>query len=253
MAGPYLNDPGYEVPDNKILVVPFNPGDDGYYKDVILDLKGETKRDWWNPHFYYCLPLNIGNQQGFLIKSARNFDVTWDGTFNSPTDLTINFHDEVGEDKQTIHGGFSSGIVTVQNRFSLKTPPGVNLMTIQPPNMFLPGCVALTGLIETDQIRRDFTFNFKLTIPNMKVTVKVGDPLGAFIPVPRYFMDKFTMDVIDNHFPKEVHHNELGDLQELVRQRLSEDKNRPHESGRKYFNGIHAFGEKYKEHQKKIT
>lgn len=80
MAGPYLNDSGYEVPDNKIIVVPQSLNDDGWYKEIIKPLKGENKRDWFNSHFYYCLPLSIGNQYGFVINSLRDFDLVWDGT-----------------------------------------------------------------------------------------------------------------------------------------------------------------------------
>jgi len=168
MVGPYLNDPGHEVPENTILVVPHSLNNDGYHKEVIESLKGNVKREWFNEHFYYCLPINIGNQYGFIIKSQRDFEMTWDGSNNKADDITFNFLDN-DDSKQVIKGGFSTGVVTIQNRFSLKTPPGINIMTIQPPNMFLPGCIAMTGVIETDQIRRDFTFNFKITIPNYTI------------------------------------------------------------------------------------
>lgn len=252
MAGPFLNEPGFEVPENKILVIPNSPHNDGFYKEIIQPLKGEVKREWFNSHFYYCLPINIGSQYGFVIRSMRDFDVTWDGSFNKSEDLTINFLNEDNADKQTIKGGFSSGVLTIQNHFSLKTPLGVNLMTIQPPNMFIPACVALTGVIETDQIRRDFTFNLKITLPNYKITVKKGDPLGAFIPIPRYYVDNFEVDLVTNIFDKELQLNETSDAAELSRQRNSEDLEKPHMSGRKYFNGIHAYGDAYKDHQKKL-
>jgi hypothetical protein len=252
MTGPYINDPGFEVPDNKILVIPFDINGDGGHTEIIESLKGKIKRDWFNPHFYYCLPLNIGNQQGFIIKSLIDFDMVWDGSSKNPFDVAFTFKQDLKRDKQVIQNGFGEGVVTVQNMFSLKTPPGVNLMTIQPPNMFIPGCVALTGIIETDQIRRDFTFNFKITIPNYTISVKRGDALGAFIPVPRYYGDNFTLDSISNFFDIKLHQNELNDQKELGRQRLSEDKNKAHESGRKYFNGIHAFGEKYRDHQRGV-
>jgi hypothetical protein len=252
MAGPFLNDPGFEVPKNKILVIPNSLTSDGFYKEVIHPLKGEVKREWFNSHFYYCLPLMIGNQYGFVIRSMRDFEVTWDGSSNTDKDLTINFLNEDNADKQTIQGGFSSGVLTIQNHFSLKTPLGVNLMTIQPPNMFIPACVALTGVIETDQIRRDFTFNIKITLPNHKVTVKKGDPLGAFIPIPRYYVDNFEIDLVTNLFDKELQLNETAEAAELSRQRSTEDLEKPHKAGRKYFNGIHAYGDQYEDHQKKL-
>lgn len=252
MVGPYLNDVGHEVPDNTILVVPHVLGSDGYYKDVLYSLKGNVKRDWFNEHFYYCLPINIGNQYGFIIKSQRDFEMIWDGSNDKADDIHINFLDNEDESKQLIKGGFSTGVVTIQNRFALKTPPGINLMTIQPPNMYIPGCVAMTGVIETDQIRRDFTFNIKITIPNFKIRVKKGDALGAFIPVPRYFVDKFDIKLITDIFDRSYHENELYDTKELNRQRNAEDKEKPHQSGRKYFNGLHAYGKKYLDHQKRV-
>ena len=252
MAGPYLNDPGFEVPEDKILVVPTFEGNDGFYKEVILPLKGEIKRDWFHAHFYYCLPINIGSQYGFVIKSMRDFEVTWNGLMETENDLDIKFLNDDNANKQFIKGGFSNGVLTIQNCFSLKTPIGVNLMTIQPPNMFIPGCVALTGIIETDQIRRDFTFNLKITIPNYKITVKKGDALGAFIPIPRYYVDKFNLDLVTNVVDKSVYLNEINDAIELSRQRGAEDLEKPHKSGRKYFNGVHAYGDEYKDHQKKL-
>jgi hypothetical protein len=252
MAGPYLNDPGHEVPENTILVIPHDLDKDGFYKDVVYSLKGETKRDWFNEHFYYCLPINIGNQYGFVIKSTRDFSMTWDGSTNNANDILFEFPDDDSDQKQVVTSGFSQGVVTIQNRFALKTSPGINLMTIQPPNMFIPGCVAMTGVIETDNIRRDFTFNIKITIPNYKINVKKGDALGAFIPVPRYFIDNFNIDLITNIFDKSYHEAELQDSSELNRQRISEDLERVHQSGRKYFGGTHAFGQKYTDHQKRI-
>lgn len=248
----YLNDIGYEVPENKILVVPFDQNTDGYYKEIIESLKGNPKRDWFNSHFYYCLPLNIGNQYGFIIKSLIDFEMIWDGTEGYPDDVKIKFNDTSQQHKQIIKSGFGSGIVTVQNMFSLKTPPGINLMTIQPPNMFLPGCVSMTGVIECDQIRRDFTFNIKITIPNIKISVKKGDALGAFIPIPRYFVDNFEVDLAENYFDKNIIANEIKEVFSLNEERLGPDIGKPHQSGRRYFNGIHSDDTKYKDHQKRL-
>lgn len=248
----YINDPGFEVPENNILVVPMQPGSDGFFKDIIDPLKGQVTREWFNEHFYYCLPINIGNQYGFVIRSQRTFEMIWDGTENNPNDVTFNFLDGDLDEKQIIKNGFSMGVVTIQNHFALKTPPGINLMTIQPPNMFIPGCIAMTGVIETDQIRRDFTFNLKITVPNMTIRVNKGDALGAFIPIPRYFVDKFEVKHVLDVFSEELYRNELMDASELSRQRNAEDKDRPHQSGRKYFQGTHAFGEKFIDHQKRV-
>jgi hypothetical protein len=249
MSGKYINDKGHEVPDNTILVVPHSIDSDGNYKDIILDLKGNPKRDWFNSHFYYCLPLSIGNQYGYVIKSLRDFTASWDGT---DSDAKIEFLNNDNENLQVIKGGFGQGIITIQNLFAFKTPPGINLMTIQPPNWFIPGTSAMTGVVETDQIRRDFTFNLKITVPNMQITVKKGDALGAFIPIPRHFVDKFDVKLVTDVFDKEFHVAEVSESQALSQERQTTDVERPHMSGRRYFNGVHVDGTKYPDHQKRV-
>lgn len=249
MTGPYLNDPGYEVPENTILIVPHAIDHDGFYSEVLKPLKGKPKRDWFNSHFYYCLPLTIANQYGFVVESLRDFEVIWDGTEANPE---ITFLNNDNNNKQVIKTGFGSGIVTVQNMFSIKTPIGVNVMTIQPPNMYIPGCVSMAGVIETDQIKRDFTFNIKVTVPNFKITIKKGDPLGAFIPIQRYFVDKFDAKLITDVFDRELHVNEVEESTKLGKERLKEDQEKPHAAGRRYFNGINFDGTKYPDHQKRV-
>jgi hypothetical protein len=248
----YINDPGFEVPENTILVIPSAIGTDGSYKTILESMKGNVKRDWFNDHFYYCLPINIGNQYGFIVKSTKTFEMTWDGSKDNSNDILFNFIEEDLHAGQNITAGFSNGVVTIQNNFALKTPPGVNLLTIQPPNLFLPGCAAMTGVIETDQIRRDFTFNIKITVPNMVIRVNKGDALGAFIPIPRYYVDKYEVLSVLDVFPEELHQNEIADAAEFGRQRQDEDKAKPHECGRKYFRGEHALGKSFSDHQKRI-
>jgi hypothetical protein len=250
MTGQFINDIGHEVPAETIVVIPNSTTGDGWYKEIIHPLAGNPKRDWFSSHFYYCLPLNIGNQYGFVIKSLRDFDVFWDGTDN---DAQITFINDDNFDKQIIQTGFSKGIITVQNYFSLKTPLGVNLMTIQPPNMFIPGCVAMTGVIETDQIKRDFTFNFKITIPKTKISIRKGDALGAFIPIPRYFVDNFKLALVGDIFDEELHLNELKEQAALSYERNTSDRSRPHQAGRRYFNGVHIDNTEYLDHQKRLS
>ena len=249
LPGPYINDPGYEVPDNTLLIVPHSFEDTSKYKDILFSLKGETKRDWFTSHFYYCLPLNIGNQYGYVIKSLRDFDVTWSGGLSQ---AEITFTDGLDGAPQVISNGFGSGIITVQNYFAIKSPIGVNVMVTQPPNMFIPGLMAMTAVIETDQIRRDFTFNLKVTIPDYKISVKRGDAVGAFIPIPRYFVDKFEVASIKDVFPDELHLNEISESNALGHERNTNDLSKPHASGRRYFNGKHVDDSPYPDHQKRV-
>jgi hypothetical protein len=86
----------------------------------------------------------------------------------------------------------------------------------------------------------------------MVIKVRKGDPVGAFIPVQRRFIDNFEIDLVSNYFNDEIINNEHLEEQKLNEEREGPDKDKPHKSGRRYFNGIHTDGTKYPDHQKKL-
>ena len=100
---------------------------------------------------------------------------------------------ELNKKHPRIDSHFGEGIITIGTPFILRTPPGINIMTINPPNYIIPNITVMTGVIETDNLRRNFTFNLKIQMPNIRVTVPAGTPLAGFIPIPRYFADNFEL------------------------------------------------------------
>lgn len=246
---PYINDPGYEVPENTLLIYTGLSKTKEFADEVIVPLSGHDKRGWFTPHFYYCLPLIIGNQYGYGVKSMYGFNVTMPSD-GSP--LLFEFDKGYDEVKQTINEHFGSGIVTVTNKFLLRTPPGINIMTIQPPNYFIPGLNAMTGVVEADNIRMSFTFNIKVTLYDTKIRVNKGDLLAAFIPIPRYTVENYKVEYAHNIFNDEILKTEDKELRKFTRLRENVDKKKPHGAGRLYFKGKHPLGSKFKDHQKYI-
>jgi hypothetical protein len=252
----YINEDGNNVPENTIVVFSHSGSKhfkEEKYKEIIEDFRENPKRDWFTQHFYYCLPLLIGNQYGFGIKSLYNFTAVWDG--RDTTDaikIDIEDYPENDLDKaQIISSHFGHGIITLSNYFILRTEPGMNLMIMPPSNHFIPNLMSMTGVVETDNIRRDFTFNLKILEPNKKVIVKKGDMLSSFIPIKRYFIDNFSINTAQDIFDNNTLQKETRDMNELSRQRNYVDPSgAPY--GRKYFKGIHAFDEKFDDHQIKV-
>ena len=58
-----------KVPDDRILALPYDDHYAGLQDEVFVPLRGRHKRDWFSKHAYLCLPLVIGNQYGFAVKS----------------------------------------------------------------------------------------------------------------------------------------------------------------------------------------
>ena len=235
-----------EIEENTILVVSHDDKWEKSIENICSSLKGEKRRSWFTPHTYLCLPLVIGNQYGFMIRSQFKFWAMWNGG-ETPDDVMVMCHPN--DDSQKVESHFGMGTITVTNHFHFRTPPGVNLMTINPPNYFIDGLQHMTGVVETDNLRRDFTFNLKFTRPNHPVHIDVGQPIGCFLPIPRYFVDNFDLKSATEVWTDE----EIADERKIAFEdgdaRMGPDKEKPHECGRRYRNGVDVRGNKFPDHQ----
>lgn len=243
-----INDDDNVVPDNVIAIITQGDIFRNSVHDIVQPLLGNKKRDWFTPHFYFCLPLVIGNQYGFIIRSYYSWSAIWNGT--SGTDaITINIENPDPDPHQLISSHFGSGIVTVQNRFHFRTPPGINLVTFNPPNFLMPDIQNLTGVIEADNLRRDFTFNLKITEPNKEIKISKGQPIAALFPIPRYFVDDFKIKIDNELFSDEVIRYERIMGSKFSYERRGPDTKKPHGAGRRYWKGEDADGNKFIDHQ----
>jgi hypothetical protein len=247
---------GINVPDKTIAIFT-----DSFESDMAtkerdrfdnLISKPDKKRDWFDKSFYRCLPLIIGNQQGFVIKSEFDFAFTWNG-YSDVNSISFDFFEKTEDLEKKgprIETHFGHGIITIRPPFTLRTPPGVNLMTINPPNFIIPNITVMTGVVETDNLRRGFAFNLKIQIPNIKVFIPAGTPLAAFIPVPRYFTDSFELKFAEDIFSEEIINEEIQALRDVNIFRDFVEPTLPSGSGRQYFRGEDVYGNKFPDHQK---
>ena len=248
-----INDGINDVPDKTIAIF---TSPKKYNKDLtqnrILDMvkKPNKKRDWFSPRFYRCLPLTIGNQYGFTVSSEFEVGFEWNGGDN-PEDTRIFINETIDNSFYPgMNSNFGHGIVTIDPPFFFRTPPGVNLMTVNPPNYIIPNVTVMTGVVETDNLRRNFTFNLKVQMPNIRVTVPAGYPLAAFMPIPRYYCDEFNLDFAENIFSKEIIDEEIKADNDAGMYREKIESNSKDRVGKHYMQGIDVYGNKFKDHQK---
>ena len=256
----YINDPGNTVPDKTIMFMKTNRYSNKQFdiSEIIEPLYGNTKRDWFASHFYRCLPLTIGNQYGFILKSAYDMTLYWSGRTSDR--VVVEMSDGLPDGKggsdviQSVFTNFEHGIVSIETFCTLRTPPGINLMTIQAPNMINnPDLFVMTGVVEADNLRRTFTFNLRILSEKKKIRIKKGDVLAAFIPIPRYFVDNFELKDALDYFDDETLNSEWDASEQLEWERNFIDPVAEKTgSGRRYFRGIFPDGTSFPDHQKKI-
>jgi hypothetical protein len=245
------------VPEKTIAFFPIIPKDGLKAfnpKDLSLFLKPlniSHERDWFSSHFYKCLPLSIGNMQGFIFSLPYTISVLWNGG-NDPKDVSINYYEDSEKYKNYNFiyptSEFGNGILTIHYPVTLKTPPGINLMTIAPPNFPTPGLSPMTGVIESDNIRFSFTLNLKIDLPNTVIVIQPNTPIVGMIPIPRYFCDSFELKDAYDIFDKKIVEEEKIVVQEHSEKRLFTNKNKLGQD-RIYFNGKDVRGNKFKDHQ----
>jgi hypothetical protein len=189
--------------------------------------------------------------QGFVVSVPFSFDVFWNGG-NSVEDIYIqtNLDKDLFNNKNyvTVSSEFGHGILTLHFPIQLKTPPGVNLMTIAPPNFPVPGMSPMTGVIESDNLRFTFTFNIKIDIPNVNIRVIKDAPLVGLIPIPRYFCDSFELKNANDIFSEEIIQDEMNTVFEHGKKRDLHNANKLG-SDKIYYTGKDVRGNKFKDHQ----
>lgn len=245
------------VPDKTIAYFPI-PATHGFksfdLKDIDLFLKPlnvNHKREWFNSHFYRCLPLSIGNMQGFVFSLPYKIEIFWNGGNNIDDVFIKVFEDfEPYSNTNSIHpeSEFGNGIITIHFPLTLKTPPGINLMTIAPPNFPLPGLSPMTGVIESDNIRFTFTLNIKIDLANTSIVIEPNYPLMGIIPIPRYFCDSFELKNAFSLFSKEIIEEELEIIDKHSNKRY-ETNSKKYKPDKLYYSGVDVNGNKFKDHQ----
>lgn len=246
-----INDKQNLVPDNVIAIVTQGDKFRDSVNEIVEPLIGNKKRDWFNSHFYYCLPLIIGNQYGFIIRSYYTWTALWNGKEDNEA-ITIDIENPDPDQHQLVSSHFGSGIVTIQNRFHFRTAPGINLMTMNPPNFILEDIQNLTGVIESDNLRRDFTFNLKITTPDKLIKIHKGQPIAAILPIPRYFVENFRLKIDNELFSEETIKYERIMGSKFSFERQGPDTKKPHGAGRRYWKGEDADGVKFNDHQTRL-
>lgn len=203
---------GNDVPEKTIALFRFEEFTNLNMEDIIK--KPNKKRDWAPWFVYNCLPFMVANEYGFNIVLNCDINFIWNGG-DAKEDLQITYienKETKGKLSPEVKSDFGHGIITISTPFVLRTPPGINLMTISPPNEILKNLTVLTGSVESDNIRMPFTLNLRVQEPNVLTHIPAGTPLSTIIPIPRYFADGFTIKNAEDLFEDSVVVEEVNAL-----------------------------------------
>lgn len=239
-----------ELPDDNIAIFTNSDETIPHLDDILSPMQGNKRRDWFVQHAYFCLPLVIGNQMGIGIRALYDFDVIWEGGVSKESCIVTTARENRKlQVHQNISSHFGMGTVTIQNNFHFRTPKGINLMTINPPNHFIDGVHHMTGVVESDNLPRDFTFNLKITRKDHLIEFKKGDLIGCMMPVKRYLGDGLqpilANEIYDDEEIEQI--RQVGQAYGVERSEI--DIHKPNGNGRRYVKGHDIHGDPFDDHQ----
>ena len=150
----------------------------------------ETAHNRWPNR---CLPLLVANESGWALLNPHPFEAVWDGR-EEPDGVTIDF-DGSAPQPEPVRSHFGFGVVTWNIPYVFRTPPEFELLARGPANWPKDGVCALEGLVETDWSYANFTMNWKLTRPGLRVRFEEGDPFCVIVPQRIGDLERFAPEV----------------------------------------------------------
>lgn len=157
----------------------------------------KIQREWLdelpNKHGYRCFPMAQANMIGWDISFNEDLSFVWDGI----TD-TLPTHIEILEGEKYCHPNRGSATISFDTGLHLKTDNDVTIMCMPTPNYFRRGVQAYTTLLSTSFFEGPMPLAWRITEPNLKITVKAGEPIATIIPISMNGFKNFEVNLYDD-------------------------------------------------------
>lgn len=160
----------------------------------------QIKRDWmdetYESHAYKCFPVTIANGLGWGLSYPEDISFIWDGVSD-----TSGSHVKILTGEKYVYTERANATISFKTGIVFKTPNNLSLMQMPVPNQFLDGVQAFTTIISTSFFKGDFPCAWRITKPNIPITIKANTPIIAILPI--------SLSQINNSEMNEKHIDEL--------------------------------------------
>jgi hypothetical protein len=202
-------------------------------------------REWMDEtaekHAYMCFPLSVSNRLGWGISFPEDISFIWDGI----TDTTS---DHINILKGSRYASTVRGNATVSLRTGLifKTDEDTTTLAMPVPNLFVRGAQCYTTLVSTSFYMPELPLAWRVTEPNVEITIPAGQPVAAIIPISlTNLQENYILEMVDG-YPDSNYWEEVkkyGDAAEL--------KNSVGDWSKTYRDAVDYNGEKVGSHEVK--
>lgn len=165
----------------------------------------QVQRQWMDntddKHAYKCFPVSLVNTIGWSISFLEDIEFIWDGISD-----TSEHHVTILKGPEGVcNTQRGNATVSFYTGLYFKTEENMTMLSIVPPNYFIDGATPFTSLITTSFFEDALPVAWRVTRPNVKITIPAGTPVITVIPVSLGELAKVELDIHDKVFGEEMH------------------------------------------------
>lgn len=158
-----------------------------------LDQLG-VKRDWmdetYEAHAYKCFPVSLTNQMGWSISFPEDISFIWDGISDTSGD-----HVKILKGQKYAYTTRANATISFHTGIVFESDENTTLISMPAPNFFIDGATAFTTMISTSFFKGEFPIVWKITRPNVEITIKAGTPIAAMVPIDLNQLNNSTLEI----------------------------------------------------------
>lgn len=132
----------------------------------------------YKAHAYKCFPVSLTNQLGWGISFPEDISFIWDGVSDSTAE-----HVKILTGEKYVYAERGNATISFNTGLMFITDESQSLLSMPVPNQFIDGVVPFTTLLSTSFFRGDLPVAWRITKPNVEITIKANTPIISIIPI----------------------------------------------------------------------
>jgi hypothetical protein len=143
-----------------------------------LSVKREWMDDTYQAHAYKCFPVSLSNQLGWGISFPEDITFIWDGISDAAST-----HVKILSGGKYAYAERGNATISFNTGLMFVTEENQTLLSMPVPNQFFDGVCPFTTLVSTSFFRGDLPVAWRITKPNVEITIKANTPIISIIPI----------------------------------------------------------------------
>jgi hypothetical protein len=161
-----------------------------------------VSRDWMDAtndkHAYHCFPMSLTNRMGWGISFPEDITFIWDGVFDSS-----NEHVKILSGESYCSANRGNATISFNTGLHFRTDENTTTLVMPVPNQFIDGIQCFTALISTSFLTSALPIAWRITRPNIEITIPAGTPVASVIPISLTNLETYELLVEDANFTQE--------------------------------------------------